>query len=532
MDNNRLTGSYYTSKRIAQYMVNWAIQNFNDSILEPSFGDGVFIDAALARYNQLGNNNPDILGVELQPTVYDKYMDTAPDFINGACQDYLTYQTDKKFSAIVGNPPYVSLRNLDEKDRATAIDCSAKNKIKMLTSGSLWMPFIIHGTTMLSNGGRLAFVLPFELTYVKYAFPLWNYLSNNFGSLKIIRIHEDFFPDVDVETIILLADNKGGNTNSVEYLIYDSADSMLSGGVSVQTQIAISDITHGKKPFVLALLSNEQRNLLQEIRNNNNIVPLINNCKFNIGYVCADKEYFHPTKDILQSFNLPASNLVPCISNAKESNGGTGVGAVVTTGQCSSQLYLPKEITKADKKYIKHGVEKGVNLRYKCQQRSPWYTTPCTDIPDLILTVFGDTPKLIVNGGNYVVSNSLLAGRRVSDISAEHLVCMWYNSLTLLSIELNVHSLGGGVLVLIPGETDKLETANITTDQDVTKIFSKIDECIKTKGIQAAYELGDELVLKNIIGLSDPQIHLIRSAVSHLRFWRKPDIRRNKSVNK
>ena len=205
MDNNRLTGSYYTSKRIAQYMVNWAIQNFNDSILEPSFGDGVFIDAALARYNQLGNNNPDILGVELQPTVYDKYMDTAPDFINGACQDYLTYQTDKKFSAIVGNPPYVSLRNLDEKDRATAIDCSAKNKIKMLTSGSLWMPFIIHGTTMLSNGGRLAFVLPFELTYVKYAFPLWNYLSNNFGSLKIIRIHEDFFPDVDVETIILLA---------------------------------------------------------------------------------------------------------------------------------------------------------------------------------------------------------------------------------------------------------------------------------------------------------------------------------------
>ena len=109
---------------------------------------------------------------------------------------------------------------------------------------------------------------------------------------------------------------------------------------------------------------------------------------------------------------------------------------------------------------------------------------------------------------------------------------MWYNSLTLLSIELNVHSLGGGVLVLIPGETDKLETANITTDQDVTEIFSKIDECIKTKGIQAAYELGDELVLKNIIGLSDPQIHLIRSAVSHLRFWRKPDIRRNKSVNK
>ena len=55
MDNNRLTGSYYTSKRIAQYMADWAIRNGNDSFLEPSFGDGVFLDAAFQRYNDLKN---------------------------------------------------------------------------------------------------------------------------------------------------------------------------------------------------------------------------------------------------------------------------------------------------------------------------------------------------------------------------------------------------------------------------------------------------------------------------------------------
>lgn len=102
---------------------------------------------------------------------------------------------------------------------------------------------------------------------------------------------------------------------------------------------------------------------------------------------------------------------------------------------------------------------------------------------------------------------------------------MWYNSLTLLSIELNIHSLGGGVLVLIPGETDKLEIVKAIPETDVDRVFNQIDECIKTKGVQAAYDLGDKLVLEEILGLFKEQI---QSAVSFLRFWRKPDIRRSK----
>ena len=280
MDNNRLTGSYYTSKRIAQYMADWAIRNSNDSFLEPSFGDGVFLDAASQRYNDLKNPTPKIIGVELQPTVYSKYMDGAETHISGFCQDFLTFESSEKVMSVVGNPPYVSLRNLEEDARAEAINCAAKNKVKMLTSGSLWMPFIIHSTSMIANNGRLAFVLPFELTYVKYAYPLWNFLGSNYGKLRIIRIHEDFFPDVDVETIILMAENKGQTTTSVEYSIFDSADDMFEGKSSLKADIAITDITHGKKPFVLALLSSEQQAMLQSIRNQGLIKPLINDCKF------------------------------------------------------------------------------------------------------------------------------------------------------------------------------------------------------------------------------------------------------------
>lgn len=527
MQTARLTGSYYTSQRIATYMVKWALRNSTDSLLEPSFGDGVFLDAAFDIFSTLGNNTPTVIGVEMQPTVFSKYADSAPTSFIGCCKDFIEYYPECKISAVVGNPPYISLRNLKEKNRARAIDRMAEYKIKMLSGGSLWMPFTIHASNMLAPNGRLAFVLPFEITYVKYAYPLWSYLGNNFGSIKVVRIHEDFFPDVDVETVLLFADQYGENTQYIDFEIYDSVDDLFTDSKSIISKINISDIVHRKKPFSFSMLKKEQKNMISMLRKNKTIVPLVDLCKFNIGYVCADKDYFHPDKETCKRYKLPSESLLPCISNGKEINGGTGIGAVVGLNKQINNLFLPKNITSADECYINHGVELGVNLRYKCQQRKPWYITPSIEIPDLILTVFGDAPKLVINEGKYAVSNSLLAGYIKSDITAEQLVCMWYNSLTLLSIELNVHSLGGGVLVLIPGETDQLEVVKAIPQKEAVLIFKEIDNCIKKKGIQSAYQLGDELVLSKIYKLSDHQIQLIQDSVSTLRYWRQPNDRRN-----
>lgn len=528
MNNKRLTGSYYTTNKIAQFMVDWAIRDSNDIFLEPSFGSGVFLDAAGQRYKKLKNRHPNIIGIEIQPSVFTKYFQTGNPHISGFCQDFLTYSPVKQVTSIVGNPPYISLRNLEEDSKIRAINCTEKNAVKMTTSGSLWVPFLIHSTSMLAPNGRLTFILPFELTYVKYARSLWNFLGNNYGKLKILRIHEDFFPDVDVETIILMAENKGQKTNNVEYSIFENTNNLIKNNYSLKSIIAITDIIQGKRPFVSSLLTSKQQTILHEILTKKIIKPLVNNCKFNIGYVSADKNYFHPSSDIQSSFSLPKENLVPCIVNAKEINGGTGIGAIVETNQCHNKLYLPQKITPADKKYIKYGVENGVNLRYKCQRRNPWYFTPCTEPRELILTVFGDTPKLVINNGGYAATNSFLTGSILSHISSKNIICMWYNSLTLLSIELNIHSLGGGVLVLIPGETDKLEIISPLSELYVEKIFKQIDECIKVKGVQAAYELGDKIVLKELLGLPEEQIQQIQNAVSFLRFWRNPDIRRIK----
>lgn len=526
MVDRRITGSFYTCDYIADYIVKWAIRTSADSILEPSFGDGVFIDCAQGRYHELGNSNPQIYAVELQPEPFEKISKSSLSNFHGFCQDFITFDEPILVDAAIGNPPYIRLKNLSCPSKELAVGVAEDKGIEMLTSGSLWMPFLIHAIDFLKLGGRIGFVLPFELTYVKYAYPLWEYLKKNFGKISIYRVHEDLFPDVNVETILFLADDFGGSTSYVEYSLYGDRRALFDNFPQKTCQILIDDILKGKKPFVWELLNTAQQMLIEDLRQRQIIVPISTSCKFRIGYVCADKRFFHPSLDVIRDFRIPPENLTPCIPNSKAINGGTNIGITLEDGQCASMLYIPRKITKGDKDYLDYGVATDVDKKYKCRIRKPWYVTPGVERADLILTVFGDAPKLVGNKGCYAVSNSLLSGTLIGELSIEEMLCRWYNSLTLLSIELNVHSLGGGVLVLIPGEADKIEIVADFPKESVAPVIEQMNRRNLSEGLTATYSCGDEIVLKKVLGLSNNAILAIREALETLQSWRRPSKRK------
>jgi hypothetical protein len=91
---------------------------------------------------------------------------------------------------------------------------------------------------------------------------------------------------------------------------------------------------------------------------------------------------------------------------------------------------------------------------------------------------------------------------------------------------LTVHSLGGGSLVIIPGEADFLEIVRPIPHDQTDEIFEQIDICVKTKSIKDAYRLGDELVLKGVFGMTDEQIAILQECVETIRKWRTPSLRR------
>lgn len=518
------TGSYYTCNSIADYIAKWAIDSPELCVLEPSFGDGIFIDSAISRFTELGNHNPVILGVEMQEEPFNLYMNKNTG-ITGFCMDFMDYRATKKINAIIGNPPYVSLKNLKANEKEKSLNLIRSYGVDMQTSGSLWMPFIVHATELLEFGGKLGLVLPYEITHVRYAFELWNYLSCNYGKITICRIYHDFFPDVDVETVVFLAEKKGLATDVVEYNVFETITDLFQNNVCHSSQIPINNIVSLQKPFERELITKSVTDFLDILRQQNKISEFVLDCKFKIGYVSGNKAFFHPSKEDITQFGIQKQNIRKSLLNAKQLSTNMDIGLETKGVSTYSSLFYPVNIRKGEKRYIKHGEAKGINNGYKCRVRNPWYIIPGLEIPDVILTVFGDVPKLLLNSGRFYISNSLLSGFSKVKNSKE-LICRWYNSLTLLSIETTIHSLGGGTLVFIPGETDKLEVISDFPADKIESTFELLSDFAHKNKTEDIYKYGDNIVLKEIYGFSDERIDNIRNALSILRSWRNPEKRR------
>jgi hypothetical protein len=524
----KLKGAFFTSGDVAHYLTERVIENKSQKILEPSFGDGSFINAIIDRYHDMGwkeSLKKNLYAVEIRESALSQYRDNpiveSEKFISGDFIDVEPFPVD----IVIGNPPYVGLNKTPAPEQERAQRLLSLHGFNMQSSGSLWFPFIMHSCAFLKNDGAIAFVLPFEVTYVRYAKQLWKYLSRHFSELTIVRVFEDIFPDVDVETVLFVAKGFGGSTNFVNYEIYDARIHLFNGMMSKHVNISIESILNGERPFVYNLLDATHLKTIQNLRSKGYIKPINSFCKFKIGYVSADQTYFHPTEMDIQFFQISDNELIPSIANAKVLK--KNIGLDIKSKQIQTKLFYPKA-SKSDHPYVKHGEKQGVHKRFKCRQRKPWYITPGIETPDVILTVFGDKPRMYINSGQYLASNSLLCGFiKPKTFTPKQIALSWYNSLTLLSIELKVHSLGGGVLVFIPGETDGVEIldpaklANIDSD-----FFSEIDRLLKKESLEDAYLLGDIYSLRGV-GLSQNEILLIQDAVQILRRWRNSRLRKN-----
>lgn len=515
----RRLGAYYTPRLAASLMARWALRSGSERVLEPSMGEGEFLRAVQIETERAGYVGVRTWGVELaldtyQATVQDGLVDPERAILS----DFLAVKPFPVDVAI-GNPPYVRLRHLPKEDAARAAE-SARQALgtPMDPSGSLWMAFVLHATEFLEAGGRLAFVLPYEMTHVRYARPVWQYLSQRFGSLRVVRVHERVFPDILQDVVLLFADDRGGSTAEVEFEAYEHRRDLDGGEPQRRARVAIDRIVAGERPFVEALLPAGLAELLRG-KVASATRPVREVAALNIGYVTGDKRFFHPTASIVSEHRLPSQSLVPTVTSSRRIT-GRGLWTAKLPDAATDRLFLPaaddNALTIGERAYISSGRRAGVHERYKCRIRDPWYVTPGVKVPDLLVPVFADRPLLLVNDGGYAASNSLLCGYLKAG-TAEAIAAAWYTSLTLLQVELHVHSLGGGVMVFVPREAGAIRLATAVTEVDELRV---VDQRLREGNVDAAYQAGDDAVLCRRLGLTSQEVDLIRAGVESLRFWR------------
>ncbi|MDP9373808.1 MAG: hypothetical protein M3Q65_15415 [Chloroflexota bacterium] len=499
-------------------MADWVVRRGGERVLEPSFGDGIFLGAVAASASRR-DLSVRLSGVEIDGAARGRALATG--LIADADARLADFLAVEPFpvQAGIGNPPYVRLRHLPAEQRDRALE-AARLALggEMDPSGSVWMPFVLHALRFLDAGGRLALVLPYEFTYVRYARPLWKVLGENFGSLRVLRAHERVFPDLMQEVVILLADDHGSRTRGVRYQAFERVADLLAGYPVVDETIAIEDLLRGERAFIGALLGEELRHLLRT-KIAGATVAAREVAAFNIGYVTGDKTFFHPTAAEVRAYQLPAGSLRPAVTATRALRGG-GLRTSALGADQRSNLFLPdpQALRAGERRYIRWGEARGVSRRYKCRVRTPWYVTPDTRVPDVILSVFSERPLLLINDAGYLASNSLLCGYLRAGATREALAASWYTSLTLLQCELEVHALGGGVLVLVPREAGNVRLpARIHAPADH---LGRIDGLLRGGRVAEAYRAGDRPVLTEQLGLGEDEVALIRHGAAVLSHWR------------
>jgi adenine-specific DNA-methyltransferase len=247
-------------------------------------------------------------------------------------------------------------------------------------------------------------------------------------------------------------------------------------------------------------------------------VPAKKLMTFNIGYVAGDKKFFHPDNETVRQHQIPARSLKTAITATRALKGA----GLKTSSLCEgalSHLFSPDStaLTPGERRYIANGEQNLVSNRYKCRVREPWFMVPGVRTPDVVLSVFSERPILLINDAKYVASNSLLCGYR-QNVTSEGFAASWYTSLTRLQCELEVHALGGGVLVMVPREAGnvRLPVNVIATSTHM----QRLDAALQSGQVDTAYEHGDRTILKEQLHLTEDNVQLIRQGIKALTHWR------------
>lgn len=475
-------GAFYSPHSLVEPMVAWALTHADQSVLDPSCGDGIFLAAAGLRLRELGATSKKIAellhAVDLNPDAARftharlKSLGLPPANIRVASFFAVPPPEDladspKGVDLVIGNPPYIRYQDFSGGARQEALDRATEAGVRLNRLASSWAHFVAHTIPFLRPGGRLALILPAELIHASYAAPLREHLRRSFAEVSIVSFRQSVFPEVQEEVVLLLASGKDQKPRHLRLAevestfeladlsaVLEGAEVFLAGTEPTKWVPGYTD-----HPGVLSLEVLTARELL---------VPLGKVGKANIGFVSGANEYFVLTPEEAERWRLPEASLLPALVRARQIPGLRITKADLSLGSSRGDrclLWLPGErLTSDEKSYIRHGEDMGYSERYKCRVRSPWFRVPGVVIPDAFLTYMSDVvPRLCLNQAQTAASNTLLTVRLpgVPPALRRAFVAAFYNSATLMSCERIGRSYGGGVLKLEPREADRLLVPSI-----------------------------------------------------------------------
>ena len=176
-------------------------------------------------------------------------------------------------------------------------------------------------------------------------------------------------------------------------------------------------------------------------------------------------------------------------------------------------------LSEAANKYIRECEDKGLQKRYKCQRRKPWYRIPIVEVGDgLFFKRAHILPRLCVNEAQALVTDTAYQIRMKEEFGIRGLCYSFYNSVTLLFAEIDGRFYGGGVLELTPEEFRGLPLTMLSPSEVEFNVF--VEELFAPTRRASATTGYCDCQVRRVLGISEEQMTGVRNALKSLRVHR------------
>ncbi|MEO3684062.1 N-6 DNA methylase [Shewanella vesiculosa] len=527
--SQKLRGGYYTPQNLADYVTKWVLSHNPKSILEPSCGDGVFIQA-------LNNNDCDrninlscfeLFDIEARKASkrcsefnFSNFSVTEGDFLVWA-NDQITKQKPC-FDGVLGNPPFIRYQFL-EKDFQEQTELVFKQlDLKFTKHTNAWVPFLLSSLALLKSGGRMGMVIPSEISHVMHAQSLRSFIGQVCSKVVIIDPKEIWFEDTLQGAVIILAEKKLAEDQKSEGvgIVNVSGFEFLNDDPNIlfKNTIGINGETIAGK-WTKAILEADELSLIKDLISHKDVHQFKDIAKVDVGIVTGANKFFLVDNETIDKYDL-FQYAYPMFGRSQHCPGILYNDAQHNTNQerglPTNFLYIKDEfenLPERAKAYIELGEAEEYHKRYKCRIRKPWYKVPSVYSSEIgMLKRCHDAPRLI---HNQVEAYTTDTAYRVTSTftNTNNLVCSFLNPLTAITAELEGRFYGGGVLELVPSEIEKLYIPII---EDFEHETCEINELIKQGKIEQVMRQQGQKILTRL-GFSDSDNEKLMSIWKKLR---------------
>jgi len=438
------------------------------------------------------------------------------------CGDFFSFvealSPEERFDAVLGNPPFLRFQYFKEEHREAAFRIMRRQGLHPNKLTNAWVPFVVAASSLLSNYGRLAMVIPAELLQVSYAAELRRFMSEFFERITVFSFEKLLFDGIEQEVVLLTAERKSNNPGIRVVELTDADDLRGQSVDAVMSPLKAMD--HGTEKWIQYFLAPDELELVRSLRSDQRLMRLGELASVDVGVVTGMNDFFV----------LPASGksalalrkyLTPIVTRSHQLTGCRFTNKdwqeLVDAEGAGMLLSLKDSDVIQDDVLVdllEGGIQAGITAGYKCRIRKKWYVVPSVWRPSgFMLRQIHRYPKLVLNGTPATSTDTVHRVAFASGVNPDAVVSSFYNSATFLFSEVLGRSYGGGVLELEPSEAEAMP---IPFSPDGSSWVAEFDTVLRGRDAERVLDMGDYRSLTRL-GMSSTDIATIRRAWLRLR---------------